>query len=89
MRFLFIIDNFYSRRTSCLLEKIELPTPVFANLAFGGPNLDTVFVTTGTIASDIFSGAPTNATLASSAGMLIMIKGLNSKGYKGQKLRCI
>lgn len=80
-------------RKSKLLEKIELPTPIFTNLAIGGPNLDTMFVTTGTNVVDIYSGATLNYPLPSSSGMLIMIKGLRTKGlrtkgFAGRKL-CI
>lgn len=75
-------------RKSKLLEKIELSTPIFTNLAIGGPKLDTMFVTTGTKALDIYSGATLDYSLPSSSGMLVMIKGLRTKGYAGRKL-CI
>lgn len=55
-------------------------------VAFGGPKLDKLFVTTGSSIFNIFAGTPANDTLTSSAGALFMISGLDAKGFAGKKL---
>lgn len=50
------------------------------SLAIGGPNLDTLFVTTATQANDIYTGGQTDQTLSSTAGLLFMVKCIPIKG---------
>ncbi|KRG07001.1 regucalcin isoform X1 [Drosophila mojavensis] len=59
----------------CLLE-IKLPTKQITSVAFGGPNLDILYVTT---ASKFDQPAP--------AGTTYKVTGLNAKGYPGVNLK--
>lgn len=84
----FIQSYSYSLRTKERVQVINLPTQVVNGVAFGGPEMDKIFVTTGSTIYDIYSGSPANETISSSAGGLFMISGLGAKGYAGRKL-CI
>lgn len=76
-------------RTHKLLKVIEMPTQLVVNLAFGGPNLDVLFVTSAKGTLGIYSGKSTNQTLTDVAGSLFMIEGLNARGFNGRKLNLL
>ncbi|XP_068157838.1 uncharacterized protein [Drosophila tropicalis] len=63
-------------RNSELLLKIEIPTKQITSVAFGGPNLDILYVTT---AANHEQPAP--------AGTTYMVTGLNAKGLPGVSLK--
>lgn len=60
-------------RTGNVLLEIEIPAPHVTSLAFGGPDLDILFVTTG---NDV-ENEPVGA------GYLYKITGLCATGYAG------
>lgn len=59
------------------------------SIAFGGPKLDTLFVTTSSVYYSISTGlkVPGNHTLPPSSGALFMVKGLGVKSNAGRKLK--
>lgn len=71
---------------STLLSKIEMPTQMITDCTFGGPNLDILFVTTGSIPLNVTSGGTTDMQITPSGGKLLTIKGLNAKGLPGRKV---
>lgn len=67
------------------MKKIQLPAEIVTNVAFGGPNLDILFITTGSKAFALGSGKVLS-NFSPASGTLYMIKGLKAKGYSGRKL---
>lgn len=67
------------------MKKIHLPAEIVTNLAFGGPNLDILFITTGSKAFALDSGKVLS-NFSPESGTIYMIKGLKAKGYSGRKL---
>lgn len=67
------------------MKKIQLQAEIVTDLAFGGPNLDILFVTTGSKAFDLGSGKVLS-NFSPESGTVYMIKGLDAKGYPGRKL---
>ncbi|XP_017101821.2 regucalcin-like [Drosophila bipectinata] len=62
--------------TGKILLEITIPTSQVASVAFGGPNLDILYVTTGDITD-----------LPKPAGTIFQVTGLNAKGYPGVSLK--
>lgn len=62
-----------TRRTGQLVDKYEIPAKQVTSVAFGGPNLDILFVTT----------AARGVGHPDTAGHLYQITGLNATGYAG------
>lgn len=67
------------------MKKIELPVKRPTSAAFGGPNLDILFVTSAAHVLDPFIAKETGEEVPGSAGKLLMIKGIG-KGREGVKL---
>lgn len=59
---------------------------MIVNLAIGGPNLDTLFVTTASQANNFYTGALMDQPLSSSAGLLFMVKSIPIKGCPRTKV---
>lgn len=70
-----------------LVNEIQLPTELILSPTFGGPNLDELFVGSGTLPVDFISGMSLNRTLTPSAGSLFRITRLGAKGYAGNRFR--
>lgn len=66
--------------------KIEIPTQMATDCTFGGPNLDILFITTGSIPLNVTSGGITNMTITESGGKLFMVTELNTRGLPGRKV---
>lgn len=71
-----------------------MPTEVITSASFGGRNLEDLYVTTGTMGVDFYTGLPSDMTSVTSSpgGSIFVIKGLNAKGYPARRLnicRCI
>lgn len=64
-----------------------MPTQIITSSAFGGPDLDILFVTSASAATDVYTGEGNGAVLTNSAGYLFMVTGLGAKGFAGNKLR--
>lgn len=71
-----------------IINKEELPTFYAAAIAFGGRGMRTLYVLTGTLDADIYTGQSTGNTAQPPAGQLIIIRGLG-KGKKGVKNHCV
>lgn len=63
-----------------------MPTELISHLEFGGDDLRTLFVTSGSVPEDIFTGAVIDQQLSPSAGKLFMVKGLCAKGLPANNL---
>ena len=58
---------------------IEMPVPLVSSVAFGGPDLDRLYVTT--IAHDVAAGGhDDNGNSDDQAGSLFVIEGLGTRG---------
>lgn len=66
--------------------KIEMPTEMITDCAFGGPTLDILFVTSGSIPLNVTTGGINDTPLTPSGGSLFMVHGLNATGLPGRKL---
>ncbi|XP_059045628.1 regucalcin-like [Achroia grisella] len=66
-------------RTGKLLQKVPIPVLQVTSVAFGGPNRDILFVTTGNITIDREQDPPSGATF--------MVIGLGVKGYPMEKFK--
>lgn len=60
---------------------IELSTQVITGLVFGGPKLKTLFILSGSLPVDIYTGQSSNQSLTDMAGSMFIVKGLKTKGY--------
>lgn len=67
--------------------KIKIPAEIVTALAFGGPNLDVLFVTTGSKAFELSSGNVLSS-FSPGSGLIYMIKELDTQEFPGRKL-CI
>ncbi len=65
----------------------EIPTAFTLNIAFGGPDLNELFVVTGQLPFDLFTGTLKDQKLTASAGNLFVIKNVGATGYAGVPLR--
>lgn len=63
-----------------------MPTEMITSLAWGGKNLDILFVTSATEPYDLFTGEITDRKLTPDAGRVFMVKGLGVKGLPMKKL---
>lgn len=66
-------------RTGKLLRFIKLPTDQVTSVAFGGPSLDILYVTSGNIPTDKIIGKEHEQN--PHGGCVYSIKGLGVKGY--------
>lgn len=69
-----------------MLKVIEVPTQLIVNVAFGGPDLNVLFVTTASFPLNANTGLPELRQLSPEAGSLFMIEGIGATGYEGYKL---
>ena len=69
-------------KTGKLLQKIEMPAKQVTSVAFGGPNLDVLFVTTARqkLTEEDLKSQP-------KAGAVFAVKGLGISGTKMQAYR--
>lgn len=68
------------RTPETLLDEIRFPANQITSVAFGGPNLDELYVTSANIAND-------NYPPGSDGGALYRVTDINAKGYPGQKVK--
>lgn len=82
-----LTNTLFSRQGNILLE-IPIPAKQITSVAFGGPNLDILYVT---CASLEISAGPVDCDLSDMpselAGRLFKVTGLNAKGFPGNKVR--
>ncbi|XP_050700348.1 uncharacterized protein LOC126987425 [Eriocheir sinensis] len=69
-------------RAGKLLRQVAVPSPHVTSVCFGGPDLDTLFVTTGTLRL-----TPEQLKQYPQAGGTFSITGLGVKGYPSNKFR--
>lgn len=67
-----------------LVERYELPARFVSSGAFGGKDLDLLYVISARIALDIFTGLPVDESISKDEGKLFVIKGLGVKGNCGR-----
>lgn len=67
-------------RNSKVVMKIEMPTPLITSVAFCGPNLDTLCVTSGAQEFSFDTAAPVGDKFSDPAGALFVVTGLGAKG---------
>lgn len=70
---------YFDFRSGKVVLEIELPTYQITSVAFGGPNLDILYVTTAATAR--------SREQPPLAGHLFKVTGLNAKGLPGVKVR--
>lgn len=68
------------RKPETLLDTIHFPANQITSVAFGGPNLDELYVTSANISNGPYS-------VGTEGGVLYRVTGINAKGYPGQKVR--
>lgn len=79
--------NPFSRQGKILLE-IPIPAKQVTSVAFGGPNLDILYVTSaGTAATAETLGLSAKNKQSEYAGHLFKVTGLGAKGLPGVKVR--
>lgn len=69
-----------------MVDVIKLPTNTVINLAFGGPNLEHLMVTSAALPINIATGVPKDEPVNDSAGSLFIVSGLSQRGRNGRKL---
>ena len=80
--------EFLYRRTSKLVQIISIPSEIVLGLVFGDKELDSLYVTTGSIAYNFTTGGYSDRTFSSQSGKIFKVVGLNAKGYPSRKV-CI
>lgn len=78
--------SLFIRRTKKVVRTIQLPAEIVTGVAFGGPNLDILFVTTASKAFALDSGRIVS-NFSPASGTVYMIRGLGARGFPGRKLR--
>lgn len=76
-------DIFFS--TGKIVYVIKIPAQVCGSLAWGGKNLDILFVTTYSKVRNIFTGENEDVPFTAESGQLFMVTGLNDKGFPARK----
>lgn len=84
-----MIYNFYSLiySTGLAIDVIQLPTELVLTPTFGGPYLNEIFVTTGTLPLNLRNGNIIDQQLTPQAGNIFRIIGYGKKGYAGSRIR--
>lgn len=73
-------------KAKAIVQTIALPTPLIAAPAFGGPELDVLYVATSNLPIDYYSGVVSPPLRKPPAGNLFMIRGLSAKGAPSYRL---
>lgn len=63
---------------------IKIPAEIIVSVAWGGQNLDQLYVGTAAKAFDINSGAILNQTFSAGSGSIYVVTGLNATGPAGR-----
>lgn len=79
------IDSILNR-TSTIVQTIEIPAENVLTVVFGGHDLSTLFVTTGTKVYNFLTGEISKRTFSDQSGSIFMVKNLGAKGYAGRKV---
>lgn len=79
-----LFNRFYRKKK--LVERYEIPSKLVASCAFGGEDMDTLYVLTAKMNLGLTDGS-TRTSNSSNDGKLYIIKGegLHCKGYCGRK----
>lgn len=81
------MNSILFRKGKIILE-IPIPAKQVTSVAFGGPNLDILFVTTAAIAVSAANiGLNSDSKQSELAGHLFKVTGLGAKGFPGVKVR--
>lgn len=72
--------------TGKLVNTIKLPVETVTGAVFGGPDLDTLFVTSTMRVSNFYGKHGANSANPDS-GKIFMIKGLGVKGFAGRQAK--
>lgn len=68
----FAKKNFSARR---IIYQVDLPTIYANDIAFGGREMDILYLLTATLDADIITGMPNNITVQPPAGSLLVMRG--------------
>lgn len=68
------------RKPETLLDTINFPAKQITSVAFGGPNLDELYVTSANIPNEAYP-------VGFEGGFLYRVTGIGAKGYPGQKIK--
>lgn len=68
------------------MERIKIPAEPVASVAFGGPNLDILFVSTDQMPFNTTTGGISERNISPLSGSIFMVKGLNTKGYPARPI---
>lgn len=74
-------------RTKKLVKKFGIPAQFPNGVAFGGTKLDHLYVTTSSVAFNVFTATSTKDGTTPNDGKIYMIKNLSAKGYCGREAR--
>lgn len=72
-------------RTNKVIGIFKIPAQLVSSCAFGGENLDTLFVTTGRVLFDFNTQQIVNQTASPNEGLLYMVKDTCAKGCCGRR----
>lgn len=61
------------------VKRFELPTRFIHNLAFGGPNLNELFVTSGRLPFDLYTGGLASDTVTVTVTKILVLKVMTEK----------
>lgn len=91
MNLLFFVYQIYDLnsvtyyRTGQVVQAINIPAQVLGSVAWGGVNLDILFVTTYSSVRNINTGEnDKNFKFTNGSGQVFMVNGLNARGVPGR-----
>lgn len=71
-----------------MTDKIyHIPTPIVNGVAFGGPDLNELFVTTSRLEFNMFTAELESERITPNAGSLFIIKDVHAVGYAGTEIK--
>lgn len=87
-KYIFEFFSVYRNKETPVVQLIKFPVPNIQSVAFGGPKLDILFVTTNNLPLNALTmTADHSQKLPADSGLLFMVKNLGVKGYTGRSAR--